>query len=88
MIVKHNIATQNETMTKERGRREYMRNYMKQRRNVNNFLVNICDLPEGEREFYEERAAIMEFDAGMSRQDAETEAAKLTLIFLGKTKLY
>lgn len=65
-----------------------MKNYMKQRRNVNNFLVNICDLPEGEREFYEERAAIMEFDGGMCREKAETEAAKLTSTFFGKTKLY
>lgn len=62
-----------------------MRNYMKQRRNGNNFLVNICDLPEGEREIYEERAAIMEYDGGMCRANAEIEAAKLTLIFFGKT---
>jgi len=44
-------------------------------------------LSENERDFFEERAAIMEFDGGMSRQDAEKEAAKLTLIFFGKTKL-
>jgi len=33
-------------------------------------------LPESEsvREAYEERAAIMEFDAGLSRDDAEREA--------------
>lgn len=65
-----------------------MRNYIKQRRNINNFLVNICDLPEVERDFYEERAAIMEFDGGMCRENAEIEAAKLTLIFFGKTKLF
>ena len=41
-----------------------------------------------ERDFYEERAAIMEFDGGMCRENEETEAAKLTLIFFGKTKLF
>lgn len=87
MITNKNKIQQTETMTKERGRREYMRNYTKQRRNVNNFLVNICDFPEVERDFYEERAAIIEFDGGMCRENAETEAAKLTLIFFGKTKL-
>jgi hypothetical protein len=87
MITNKNKIEQNETMTKERGRREYMRNYMKQRRNVNNFLVNISDLSEVKRDFYEERAAIMEFDGGMCRANAEIEAAKLTLIFFGKTEL-
>ncbi len=87
MIAKKNKIEKTETRTKKGGRREYMRNYMKQRRNVNNFLVNICDLPEVEREFYEERAAIMEYDGGMCRGNAEIEAAKLTLIFFGKTEL-
>ena len=41
-------------------------------------------LSEGERDFYEERAAILEFDGGMCRENAETAAAKLTLIFFGK----
>lgn len=85
MIANKNKIEQNETMNKRGGRREYMRNYMKQRRNVNNFLVNISDLPEGEREFFEERAAILEFDGGMCRENAEIEAAKLTLAFFGKT---
>ena len=31
-------------------------------------------LPESVREAYEERAAIMEFDGGLSRDDAEREA--------------
>ncbi len=39
-----------------------------------------------ELEFYEERAAILEFDGDMCRENAETEAAKLTLIFFGKAK--
>lgn len=43
------------------------------------------ELSEGEREFYEERAAIMEFDGGMCRENAEIEAAKLTFVFFGKT---
>ena len=74
-------------MKKEGNRPEYMRDYMKKQRNVNNLLVNICDFPEVEREFFEERAAIMEFDGGICRKNAEIEAAKLTLIFFGKTKL-
>ena len=43
-------------------------------------------LSEVELEFYEERAAILEFDGGMCRENAEMEAAKLTLIFFGKAK--
>lgn len=45
-------------------------------------------LSEIERDFYEERAAIIEFDGGMCRENAEIEAAKLTSIFFGKTKLF
>ena len=33
---------------------------------------------EAVQEAYEERAAILEFDAGMSREEAEKEARKLT----------
>lgn len=44
------------------------------------------ELSEVELEFYEERAAILEFDGGMCRKNAEIEAAKLTLIFFGKAK--
>jgi len=40
-----------------------------------------------ELEFFEERGAILEYDGGMCRENAEIEAAKLTLIFFGKTKL-
>ena len=44
-----------------------------------NFLADLSrafveNMPEEIREAYEERAAIMEFDAGLSRQDAETAA--------------
>lgn len=48
--------------------------------------VNQSGFSEVELEFYEERAAILEFDGGMCRENAETEAAKLTLIFFGKAK--
>lgn len=34
-------------------------------------------MSDDEREAYEERAGILEFDAGMSRQDAEKMAAKM-----------
>lgn len=36
----------------------------------------IENMPEEIREAFEERAAIMEFDAGLSRQDAEAAAFK------------
>lgn len=35
-------------------------------------------IPEGSREWFEERAAIMEFDGGLSRQEAERLAAAST----------
>lgn len=70
---------------KTEGIREYMRGYMKKRSLVNKIRVNIGDFSEIEREFYEERAGIMEFDGGMCREDAEIEAVKLTLIVFGKT---
>jgi hypothetical protein len=44
------------------------------------------EFSEVEREFYEERAAILEFDGGMCRENAEIEAVKLTLIFFDKVK--
>ena len=34
-------------------------------------------MTDDQREAYEERAAILEFDAGMSRADAEKMAAKM-----------
>lgn len=34
-------------------------------------------LSEGEKDFFEERAAIMEYDGGLSREEAELEARKL-----------
>lgn len=33
--------------------------------------IRLCDLTEDIRDRYEERAAIMEFDGGLSREDAE-----------------
>lgn len=36
-------------------------------------------MTEAEREAYEERAAIMEFDGGLSRRDAEREAMKAVI---------
>lgn len=44
------------------------------------------DFSEVELEFYEERAAILEFDGGMCRETAEMTAAKLALIFFGKAQ--
>lgn len=37
-------------------------------------LIDIDDLTDYEREIYEERAAIMEFDGGLARPNAEREA--------------
>ena len=37
-------------------------------------------LPDNLREEYEERAAIMECDGGLSREDADTRALRLTLV--------
>ena len=36
-------------------------------------------MTDAEREAFEERAAIMEYDGGLSRRDAEREARKATL---------
>lgn len=44
-------------------------------------------LSEDEQEFFEERAAIMEYDGELSRGDAEKEAHKLTLIFFGRNRI-
>jgi len=41
-------------------------------------------LNEDEREFYEERAAIIEYEAGLPRVLAEQEALKLTLEYFRK----
>lgn len=37
-------------------------------------MLNPSDLTETELDWYEERAAIYEFDAGMSRREAERKA--------------
>ena len=39
-------------------------------------------LDDDAREFFEERAAILEFDGGLSRFDAECEAQRLTQRYL------
>jgi len=44
-------------------------------------------LSEVERDFYEERAAILEYDGDMCRENAEIEAARLTSIFFGKSNV-
>jgi hypothetical protein len=36
------------------------------------------------REYFEERAAILEFDGGLSRSDAEIEAQRLTQLYLDR----
>lgn len=37
------------------------------------------ELDDDQKEAFEERAAIMEFDGGLSREDAEREAKKLII---------
>ncbi len=41
-------------------------------------------LDDDAREYFEERAAILEFDGGLSRSDAEIEAQKLTELYLSQ----
>ncbi len=41
-------------------------------------------LDDDAREYFEERAAILEFDGGLSRFDAEIEAQKLTQLYLDR----
>jgi hypothetical protein len=41
-------------------------------------------LDEDAREYFEERAAILEFDGGLSRSDAEIEAQRLTQLYLDR----
>ena len=45
-------------------------------------------LDDDAREFFEERAAILEFDGGLSRSDAEGEAQKLTERYLLNRRFY
>lgn len=44
----------------------------------------VTTLNEDAREFFEERAAIREYDGGMSRKDAEAEARDDVLRWLNK----
>lgn len=46
--------------------------------------VNIEDWPEDLRSAYEERAAILEFDAGLPRKAAERKARLLALLSLSR----
>jgi hypothetical protein len=39
----------------------------------------MTDWTESQREEYEERAAILEYDAGMTRAEAEAKALKMVL---------
>lgn len=43
------------------------------------FTVDISKLSESERDEFEERAAIMECDAGLSRAEAEKQALEIIL---------
>jgi hypothetical protein len=43
-------------------------------------LIEALHREQDASEFYEERAAILERDAGLTRKDAESEAARLTVI--------
>lgn len=43
-------------------------------------LIGALNREQDAAEFYEERAAILEHDAGLTRNNAESEAARLTVI--------
>ena len=45
--------------------------------------MDINKLTSEQKEFYEERAAIAEYDAGLSRYIAEQEAIRITRKFFG-----
>lgn len=45
----------------------------------------VARLNHGQREFFEERAGILEFDAGLPRAEAEREALAQTREFYGLT---
>ena len=42
-------------------------------------------LSKDEQEFFEERAGIIEYDGGLSREEAEQKASELTSIFFQKS---
>jgi hypothetical protein len=46
----------------------------------------VAALDDDAREFFNERAAIIEFDAGRSRIDAERDALRLTRAWLRRTR--
>jgi hypothetical protein len=43
-------------------------------------LIEVLNRAQDAAEFYEERAAILEYDAGFTRKEAEAEAARLTVV--------
>lgn len=45
----------------------------------------VARLNHGQREFFEERAGILEFESGRPRADAEREALEQTRAFFGLT---
>lgn len=45
----------------------------------------VARLNPGQREFFEERAGILEFDAGLPRAEAERQALAQTREFYGQT---
>ena len=47
-------------------------------------MSDAVSYPEPQRSYYEERAAIAEFDGGLSRQEAEMQAFTLTVRAFGR----
>ena len=46
----------------------------------------VSTLDPDAREFFEERAAILEFEAGLARADAERQASELTRDYLARRR--
>lgn len=49
-------------------------------------MADVDRIPADWREWWEERAAILEYDAQFSRVDAEREATRLLVVYLGAKK--
>ena len=49
------------------------------------YIADIDNLSKAVQEFFEERAAIIEYDGGLSREEAEQKALNLTSIFFQKS---